>query len=136
MMIHIAPALQKKLMRDSRKKNKKSIGAVIALHRSNSLKYEQLIESIWRTREFPTSKAMKRKDRTMTITTKFNTGDIVWRMDTNKPVCQIITHISISASSGYGDMQGSTKIYYFFNGNIGICEEEVFATKEELLKSL
>lgn len=70
----------------------------------------------------------------MTIETKFNTNKIVWRFYLGKPKQSTIRRIEILCQD---DM---VRIYYWVDavtipGN-KLNESELFATKEELLKSL
>lgn len=72
----------------------------------------------------------------MNIETKFNVKDKVWFMEDNKPVVETIWNIEISL----GDNSPKVK-YIFFHKKSNdnhryFLEEEIFATKEELLKSL
>ena len=72
----------------------------------------------------------------MTINTKFDIGDECFYMCENKVVCNTI---SVIRTSLYKD--GSGGIYYelsnAYKGNFPeFKEEDIFKTKEELLKSL
>lgn len=70
----------------------------------------------------------------MTINTKFNKGDIGWCMRDNRPIEFFITDIKIEVISytsiRYGGNWLNTKWTMQLN------ENQLFATKEELLKSL
>lgn len=66
----------------------------------------------------------------MTIETKYNIGDEVWRIWENKPTMFKIKKIIIVKD----DIK--TQIQYVSTGNIHLFQDEIFPTKEELLKSL
>lgn len=70
------------------------------------------------------------------ITTKFDIGDEVWIMAENKPQKQIVFFISIGVSF---ESDSHTKVVsqlYSFGTKSPICtQDEVFATKRELLES-
>lgn len=64
----------------------------------------------------------------MTIETKYNIGDEVWVMSySNHPYCDRIVSISI---------ESDLSIMYNFSSLFSREENELFPTKEELLKSL
>lgn len=72
----------------------------------------------------------------MEIKTKYNIGDKVWVMDDNQP-----TEITINGLSGEYKIIENVNYHitlYYSNDSWKICfyENEVFPTKEELLKSL
>lgn len=83
----------------------------------------------------------------MEIKTKYNIGDKVWFMENNHIVHSIIYGYCISygvgafyGKYGTGDPQTSTS-YHLIGGDmlersVNMEEEELFPTKEELLKSL
>lgn len=65
----------------------------------------------------------------MTISTKYDIGDMVWFMHDNKCVSKKVENIKIDVDNMY--------IQYIFNGNnIWLYEKYLYSTKEELLKSL
>lgn len=70
----------------------------------------------------------------MTIETKYNIGDEVWFQDEKQPVNNEILGIEIET---YKHKQ---LIKYLFEQDgwflFTVCEEDLFPTKEELLKSL
>ena len=67
----------------------------------------------------------------MTIETKYNIGDEVWAIVENK-VCQY--HIlNITAKKR---MQTTIEVMYYIGNCEWRYEQELFSTKEELLKSL
>ena len=66
----------------------------------------------------------------MTIETKYNIGDEVWGIWENKPTMFKIKKIIIVKD----DIK--TQIQYVSTGNIYLFQDEIFPTKEELLKSL
>jgi hypothetical protein len=67
----------------------------------------------------------------MTIETKYNVDDEVWYKGTEEIVRDCIVNIKIEIDI----LQNQTIIYELWDG--GICNEnELFPTKEELLKSL
>lgn len=80
----------------------------------------------------------------MTIETKYNMGDKVWFIHENKLCFKLIVSISIrpAVRISYSSPTGlipTERIFYRFK--IGLTEiskkeEEVFPTKDELLKSL
>ena len=77
----------------------------------------------------------------MTIETKYNIGDKVWGILGNKVQCTTITNIRVSNDScftnEYGEMVGTEmNIQYYLLCNAWVDEENLFSTKEELLKSL
>lgn len=64
----------------------------------------------------------------MTIETKYNIGDEVWFIDGhNRPRRDRVTSIRI---------MHDLSIMYYFEVSLSRDEEELFPTKEELLKSL
>lgn len=76
----------------------------------------------------------------MTIKTKYNIGDELWFMANNKPttikVWNIIVEIKTKCDGQY-TYGTHHKIYYQdYYGYHKILEQELFPTKEELLKSL
>lgn len=65
----------------------------------------------------------------MTISTKYDIGDMVWFMHDNICVSNKVENIRIDVDNMY--------IQYVFNGgNIWLSETFLYSTKEELLKSL
>lgn len=65
----------------------------------------------------------------MTISTKYDIGDMVWFMYDNICVLKKVENILIDVDNMY--------IQYVFDGNnIWLSEKHLFSTKEELLKSL
>lgn len=65
----------------------------------------------------------------MTISTKYDIGDMVWFMYDNRCVLKKIENINIDVYHMY--------IQYNFDENsIWLSEKHIFSTKEELLKSL
>jgi hypothetical protein len=65
----------------------------------------------------------------MTISTKYDIGDMVWFMHDNICVLKKVENINIDVCHMY--------IQYMFDGNdIWLSEKHLFSTKEELLKSL
>lgn len=65
----------------------------------------------------------------MTISTKYDIGDMVWFMHDNICVLKKVENINIDVCHMY--------IQYVFNGgNIWLSETFLYSTKEELLKSL
>lgn len=66
----------------------------------------------------------------MVVQTKFNVGDKAWFMLENKPNCVDITGLNISIYES-----GNVEIEYTLHYD-KLKEENLFATKEELLKSL
>lgn len=65
----------------------------------------------------------------MTISTKYDIGDMVWFMYDNICVLKKVENIKIDVCDMY--------IQYIFDGNeIWLSEKHLFSTKEELLKSL
>lgn len=66
------------------------------------------------------------------MTTKFNIGDKVWLISDNQAVRSDITRIIISS-----DSPESCEVEYSLHyRDTEIPEEQLFSTKEELLKSL
>jgi hypothetical protein len=65
----------------------------------------------------------------MTISTKYDIGDMVWFMYDNICVLKKVENINIDVYHKY--------VQYFFDENsIWLSEKHLFSTKEELLKSL
>ena len=70
----------------------------------------------------------------MTIETKFNIGDEVWFMNEGEPISEKIVRIDVE--------QYERKQFVEYTVVLGDCilttfyEQEIFPTKEELLKSL
>lgn len=65
----------------------------------------------------------------MTISTKYDIGDMVWFMHDNICVLKKVENINIDVCHMY--------IQYMFDENdIWLSEKHLFSTKEELLKSL
>lgn len=65
----------------------------------------------------------------MTISTKYDIGDMVWFMYDNICVLKKVENINIDVCNMY--------IQYMFDGNdIWLSEKHLYSTKEELLKSL
>ena len=77
----------------------------------------------------------------MNINTKFNAGETIWFMRCNQIVSSKAGSISI-LTNGYAAAPATEiKYYTIFNIGLGqyaesIKESELFATKEELVKSL
>ena len=71
----------------------------------------------------------------MTIVTKYNIGDEVWFMDNNKPTKGIVAKLDIDVSR-----KGDWYIEHYKVEAIGFLHfkvgQDLFPTKEELLKSL
>ena len=66
----------------------------------------------------------------MEVNTKFNVGDQVWLVESNKVVMRIIDKLVIN-------WEGDTvDIKYFTNGSNDIPEHLLFRTKNEVLESL
>jgi hypothetical protein len=66
----------------------------------------------------------------MEVNTKFNVGDQVWIVESNKAVLKIVTDLLIV-------LEGDTvKITYSTHGNSDLPENRLFKTKKELLESL
>lgn len=65
----------------------------------------------------------------MTISTKYDIGDMVWFMYDNICVLKKVENINIDVYHKY--------VQYMFDENsIWLSEKHIFSTKEELLKSL
>lgn len=65
----------------------------------------------------------------MTISTKYDIGDMVWFMYNNICVLKKVENINIDVYRKY--------VQYMFDENsIWLSEKHLFSTKEELLKSL
>lgn len=65
----------------------------------------------------------------MTISTKYDIGDMVWFMYNNICVLKKVENINIDVYHKY--------VQYMFDENcIWLSEKHLFSTKEELLKSL
>lgn len=65
----------------------------------------------------------------MTISTKYDIGDMVWFMYNNICVLKKVENINIDVYHKY--------VQYMFDENsIRLSEKHLFSTKEELLKSL
>ena len=69
----------------------------------------------------------------MKIETKFNSGDVVWRMDNNKPIQIKIVDIH---ANYYAEIKQWQIDYSIASHGGGYPEYELFSTKEELLASL
>ena len=68
----------------------------------------------------------------MKATTKYNIGDMVWLISDNQAMRSIVTRVIISFES-----PESCKVEYSLHyRDTEIPEEQLFSTKEELLKSL
>lgn len=65
----------------------------------------------------------------MTISTKYDIGDMVWFMYDNICVLKKVENINIDVYHKYVQ-------YMFDENNIWLSEKHLFSTKEELLKSL
>lgn len=77
----------------------------------------------------------------MTIETKYNIGDEVWVIFEHKAKCATINSIRVYNDSYITNEYGETvdsviRILYCFPHGIWVDEENIFHTKEELLKSL
>ena len=70
----------------------------------------------------------------MTIETKYNIGDEVWVMYNNKPMEVLIKRISCYCGR-WGHLL-KEDIMYLVDNDCCFNEDELFPTKEELLKSL
>ena len=66
----------------------------------------------------------------MEVNTKFNVGDQVWLVESNKVVMRIIDKLVINWEGDTVDIKYST------NGSNNIPEHLLFKTKNELLESL
>ena len=66
----------------------------------------------------------------MEVNTKFNVGDQVWLVESNKVVMRIIDKLVINCEGETVDIKYST------NGSNNIPEHLLFKTKNELLESL
>ena len=66
----------------------------------------------------------------MTIETKYNIGDEVWIMSDNRPITLRIIRMTIF----YDDVK--TEVLYRTTCGKYLNEQDLFPTKEELLKSL
>lgn len=71
----------------------------------------------------------------MTINTKYNLGDVIYLMGSNKVLCEYIINIFIKTTK---DHKGNvvTEIRYETNSSTCVNENVVFSTKEELLATL
>lgn len=73
----------------------------------------------------------------MTIETKYNIGDEVWFMHDNKVKTAIIITIGVFVEIDMNSQYVSNSIQYgLYNFNHPYIENQLFPTKEELLKSL
>lgn len=76
----------------------------------------------------------------MTIETKYNIGDVVYVMYNNKVTSIKICGMDINIEEGFdGQYTLPTKVeilYYDFGKHHSFNEQNLFPTKEELLKSL
>lgn len=77
----------------------------------------------------------------MTIQTKYNIGDKVWVIMWNKVHCLRIDAIEIRAKKAMVSEDGvfsilEYKYFYSFGDNDWYAEQDLFPTKEELIKSL
>lgn len=71
----------------------------------------------------------------MKITTKYNTGDVVYSMSSNKVLLEHITSILTGTQIDHkGDIV--TEVRYKTNNSRVIDEDKVFSSKDELLASL
>ena len=71
----------------------------------------------------------------MTINTKYNIGDVVYSMSSNKVLLEHITSILIGAQIDHkSDIV--TEVRYKTNNARVLDEDKVFSSKEELLNSL
>ena len=66
----------------------------------------------------------------MEVNTKFNVGDKVWLVESNKVVMRIVDKLVINWEGNTVDIKYST------NGSNDIPEHLLFKTKNELLESL
>ena len=71
----------------------------------------------------------------MTINTKYNIGDVVYSMGSNKVCLDRITSILIRTGVDHKE-NVVTEIRYETNNSKSLREEVVFSSKEELLNSL
>ena len=69
--------------------------------------------------------------KTMDITTKYDVGDVVWIMDSDKP-----RHAEIEAVNFVANSQMQSVTYNIRGVSKRRSEEDVFASKEKLLKAL
>lgn len=67
----------------------------------------------------------------MIFNTKFNPGDFVWIMRDNRPVRVQIEEVEVGATRSH-----KYKAKYNMNIDKYVYEDEMFATKEELIASL
>lgn len=74
----------------------------------------------------------------MTIITKYDVGDEVWTMERSKPIQMVIKHIEINVNYRF-----KVNILYQLTGGRWFernlterLPQQLFSTKEELLKSL
>lgn len=78
----------------------------------------------------------------MDITTKYNIDQEVWTMLNNKPICIPITNIIVRVEkreipNTFNQYEVITEISYTLQSRIGhFSEEELFLTKEDLIKYL
>lgn len=67
----------------------------------------------------------------MLVESKYNIGDNAWIMMRNRPYQGTVSGVFIYVHDS------TVEVTYSFNGsNFRICENELFCSKEELLKSL
>ena len=76
----------------------------------------------------------------MTIETKYSLGDEVWYMENNEAkksrVEYIYTNTHTSIQHGVPPTTNISASYHLTGRNVIISEDDLFSTKEELLKSL
>lgn len=81
----------------------------------------------------------------MTITTRFDIGNVVWRMQNNKAVVSTIIAVEVYHASLFSKFEPLSKarrtldIYYRISDDSGserLLEKELFASKGDLLDSL
>lgn len=69
----------------------------------------------------------------MKIETKFNIGDAVWAMNDNKALSFTVSRIDAAV---VGDKVGISYMVSLYGLYLGREEQEIFATKKELIESL
>lgn len=72
----------------------------------------------------------------MIFNTKFNPGDFVWIMRDNRPVRVQIEEVEVGAIRSHKYKTKYTMVTGTWTTDKWMYEDEVFATKEELIKSL
>lgn len=69
----------------------------------------------------------------MKIETKFNIGDTVWAMNDNKALSFTVSRIDVSV---VGNKVGISYMVSLYGLYLGREEQDIFATKKELIESL